>query len=60
MAFRNAFCTAVILLATVPAVAEPLDNARRWTRAKFLGVLDDNIAPAHLVRALRPPHFQAA
>ena len=41
------------LLAPVLAAAQPMDNARRWTRAKFLGVPDDNIAPAHLLVRLK-------
>ncbi len=53
MALRNAVFTAVILLVLVRAVAEPLDNARRWTRAKFLGITDDNVAPAHLLVRLK-------
>jgi len=41
------------LVAPVLAAAQPMDNARRWTRAKFLGVPDDNIAPAHLLVRLK-------
>ena len=53
MAFRNAFFTAVTLLVLGRAVAEPLDNARRWTSAKFSGVAEDNVAPAHLLVHLK-------
>jgi len=47
MGFRKAFFAAVALLASANAVAEPLNNAGRWTRAKFQGISDDNAAPAH-------------
>jgi alpha-galactosidase len=53
MAFHSAVFTALTLLVVVRAVAEPFDSAQRWTRAKFLGVTDDNIAPAHLLVHLK-------
>jgi alpha-galactosidase len=53
MAFRKALLAAVTLLVSANAVAEPLDNARRWSRAKFLGIADDNVAPAHLLVRLK-------
>jgi alpha-galactosidase len=52
MAYMKSFVAAVTL-ASVLAVAEPVDNARRWTRAKFLGVADDITAPAHLLVRLK-------
>ena len=53
MAFQSAVFTALTLLVLVRAVAEPFDSAQRWTRAKFLGVTDDNVAPAHLLVHLK-------
>ena len=44
---------AAALIAPALAIAQPMDNARRWTRAKFLGVPDDHIAPAHLLVHLK-------
>ena len=42
-----------MLLASALVVAAPLDNARRWTRAKLLGVPDDRLTPAHLLVQLK-------
>src|SRR5580704_16849762 len=53
MSFRKAFFAAVALLVSANAMAEPLNNARRWTRAKFQGIPDDNAAPAHLLVTLK-------
>ena len=53
MVYMKSVVAAVTLLSSVLAVAEPIDNARRWTRAKFLGVADDSIAPAHLLVRLK-------
>lgn len=45
--------TTTVLISGLPAFAEPLDNARRWTNAKFLGLLDANAAPSHLLVHLK-------
>ena len=58
MTGRESFCIALLWLAPLvvsraPASAGPLDTARRWTSAKFLGLPDLNTVPPHLLVQLK-------
>ncbi len=53
MAF-NRFCFGVMVLLTpVMVLGQPMENAQRWTRAKFAGVADQTTATAHLLVHLK-------
>ncbi len=53
MTCRRFFVAALLLLTSSAAIAAPIDNARRWTAAKFFGVVDDPTVPAHLLVGLK-------
>ena len=46
MVYKSCFIAAFTLVTSVMAMAAPMDNARRWVNAKFLGLPDDYVAPA--------------
>jgi len=53
MVYRHCFIAAFTLMTSVLAVAAPMDKARRWIDAKFLGIPDDYVAPTHLLVQLK-------
>lgn len=53
MVYRRSCIAALTLLSSVLAAAAPIDNVQRWTRAKFLGIPDDRVLPAHLLVHLK-------
>jgi alpha-galactosidase len=53
MVYRQSLIAALALMTSILAVAAPLDSARRWIDAKFLGISDNYVAPAHLLVHLK-------